>query len=77
MVRDLVPVLPLRLIMLRFALFKHLDGAHHAIPRIRCIVPALHLHPLALQILVNREEVRNLLQQVRIDVGVIPNVGKA
>ena len=73
-----VPWFPccLLFLLLRLAFLELLDRVHQAIPRIRRIVPALHLHPLAFQILVDREEVRNLLQHVRIDIRIVPDVGE-
>ncbi len=67
----------LRLVRCRFHLavvLEHLHRPHHAIARIGRVVPPLHLHALALQILVDREEVRDLLQHVRVDVGVVPHI---
>ena len=62
---------------LRLAVLKQLCRPHHPVARIRRIVPALDLHPLAFKILIDGEEVRNLLQHVRIDIGVVPHIGVA
>ena len=50
---------------------------NHLVAGIGRVVPASDLHPLALQILVNREKVCDLLQHVRIDIRVIPHVVEA
>ena len=61
----------------RLGLSKLLGGDDNAVAGIGRITPTLHLHPLALQILVDREKVRDLLQHVRIDIGVVPDVCEA
>src|SRR5581483_9509872 len=55
-----------RLGMLRLALLKHLDGAGDTVACVSGIVPSPHFNALALEIFIDREEVRDLAEQVRI-----------
>jgi hypothetical protein len=57
-----------------FVVLELFGRLHHLVARIRRIVPAFDLHTLPLKILVNREEVRNLFQHVRINIRVVPHI---
>ena len=57
--------------------FKEFGGTDDAITGIGGVVPSLDLYSLALKVLIYGEEVRNFLEHVRVDVGVVPDVGVA
>jgi len=57
--------------------FEELGCADDAIARIGGVVPTLDLNPLALEILIDGEEVGDFFEHVGVDIGVVPDVGVA
>src|SRR5579884_1326193 len=44
------------------------------LPRHRCVLPSFCLYTFAFQVLVDREEVRDLTQDMGVNLGIIPNI---
>src|SRR5579863_5760244 len=62
---------------LQFVRIKLLCRFDHLVAGVGRIVPALDLNSFAFEILINGKEVSDLLEHVRVDIGVVPHIGVA